>query len=74
MNEKQQKVIEILAEVSGTPVESITPERHLKNDLKLDSAQALDLLATVEDDLGVEIDELTAAKLETVKDVLALVE
>jgi len=74
VNEQQQKIIAILADVSNTPAEAITPDKHLKNDLKLDSAQAMDLLAEVEDQLEIEIDEVAAAKLETVKDVLAFAE
>lgn len=70
MNEKQQRLVAILAEVAQVDAASVKPEQHLKNDLRLDSAQALELLATIEDEFDMEIDEVAASKIATVKDVL----
>ena len=70
MNEQQKRIIEILAEVVQAPVDTIKPEQDLKSDLELDSAQALELLATIEDEFDREISEVEAAKVKTVQDIL----
>jgi acyl carrier protein len=70
VNDQQQKILEILAEVIGKPVESIDPEQSIKSDLELDSVQVLELLSALEDEFDREISEVDAAKIETVQDIL----
>lgn len=70
MNSKQQRILEILAEVVQVRPETIEPDHDLKSDLELDSAQALELLATIEDEFDREISEVEAAKVKTVQDIL----
>ena len=72
MNEKQQKVMTILADVLEKPVESIKPEHELKGDLEVDSAQAMELLATIEETFDMDISEVEAAKVAKVQDLLDL--
>jgi acyl carrier protein len=43
-------------------------------DLEVDSAKALQLLVEIEDTLGVEISDEEAEELNTVRDVMSLVE
>lgn len=74
MNEKQQRVLEILSEVAKRPVAGLKPEHRLKDDLELDSTQGMELLATMEEEFDIEIDELEAARLQSVADLLAKVE
>lgn len=69
MNEKQQKILSILAEVIGRPAEEIKPEHDLRTDLELDSPQTLELLCEIEEAFDFEIDEVEAAKVKTVKDL-----
>lgn len=73
MNEKQRRIVEILAEVLSVSPETIRPEQRLKGDLHLDSAQGLELLSAIEDEFGVDISEVEAARVETVQDLLAFV-
>lgn len=73
MNEKQQRVLEILSEVARKPVSELKPEHRLKDDLELDSTQGMELLATMEDEFELEIDEVEAARLQSVADLLAKV-
>ena len=68
-----QRVLQILARVTRRDPATIKPEQDLAGDLDVGSAQALELLATLEDELGIEINEVAAAKLRTVRDVLAYV-
>lgn len=67
------KVLQILGRVARRDPATIQPDHDLAGDLDINSAQALDLLATLEEELGQEISEVEAAKLRTVRDVLALV-
>ncbi len=72
--ELDQKVLQILGRVARRDPATIKPEHDLAGDLDVNSAQALDLLATLEEELGSEISEVEAAKLRSVRDVLALVQ
>ena len=70
MNEQQQKILNILSIVIDRPVETIKPEHDLRTDIELDSAQTLELLCEIEEAFDVDIDEVAAAKVKTVKDLL----
>ena len=74
MNEKQTRVVEILAEVLQVQPDAIQPGQDLKADLNIDSAQTLELLSNIEDEFEVEISEVDAAKVSTVQDILDLTE
>ena len=73
MNDKQQQVLEILSGVVEKPAAELKPEHKLKDDLELDSTQGMELLANLEDEFDLDIDEAQAAKLERIGDLLALV-
>lgn len=74
MSDKREQLFQILAEIAERPASDFSPEQKLRDDLELDSTQAMELLATIEDDFDVEIDELEASKFETVGDLLAKIE
>ena len=63
-------ILEIVARISGRAVTDLKPEMNLTADLGLDSPKALELLVSLEDDLGIEISDEEAARLETVGDLL----
>lgn len=67
------RVLEILGRVTRRDKATLTPDLDLAGDLDVGSAEALELLSTLEDDLGLEISEVEAAKLRTVRDVLTFV-
>ena len=73
MTSNETKTLQVLAKVSKRPVAELTPGKDLKSDLDLGTAEALELLATLEETLGIEISEVEAAKMRTVGDVLAFV-
>ena len=68
------KVIEILAELSGT--ENISTENHLQNDLGLDSMLMVTLLIEIEENFNIELDEsdMNPFDLNIVQDIISLVE
>ncbi len=70
MTPTQTKVLEIIAMVSGKPVESIQPQHELTADLGIDSPKSLQLMMELEERLEVDIEEDDAARLETVQDIL----
>jgi acyl carrier protein len=74
MSDPKQQILEILAEVTGKPVGGILPTHDLAGDLDMGSAEAMELLAEVEDRFEIDIPEVEAAKLRSVADVLAFVE
>jgi acyl carrier protein len=63
--------LDIIARVSGTERDRITPDLELVAHLGIDSAKALELLVELEDRIGIEIDDDDAAQLNTVGDILA---
>lgn len=71
---ERSKAIEIIARVSRKDAADIRPEMELVGDLDLDSAKALELLVELEDALAIEISEEQAAGLNTVGDVLSVIE
>jgi len=70
-----ERTFAIIAEQLRVPVEQVTPEAHLTDDLNADSLDLVDLTIAVEeefstDDNEVEISEDDAAELHTVQDVI----
>lgn len=63
----------VVAKVSGKEMSELVPEAELVANLGMDSAKALELLVELEDQLGIEIPDEDAAKLNTVGDVLSYV-
>jgi acyl carrier protein len=66
--------LEVIARISGRERSRLAPELELVADLGFDSAKALELLVTLEERLGIEIDDEDAARLNTVGDILAYLE
>lgn len=68
--DKQQKTLDVIAQISGRPVGEIKPDMELTADLDIDSPKALRLLLLLEDEVGVEITDEEAAAMHTVGDIL----
>ncbi len=66
----QQKVLSIVAKISGKEVADLESRHELVADLGIDSPKALQLLLDLEDQLGLEISDEEAAKMDTVEDIL----
>lgn len=61
----------VLATVAAVEAAGLRPEQNLVGDLGIDSVKALQLVMRLEDELGVEISDDQAAKMDTVGDVIA---
>ncbi len=68
-----EKIKEVISEQLGIEVD-ITPDSKLRDDLDIDSLLALQMSVLLEDEFEIEITEEEIAKLETVGDVIDLLE
>ena len=70
----KKKTLEILANITGQPTETITPEMDLVAQLNIDSPKQLQLLVELEEAFDIEIEDDDAAKMNSVNDVLEYLE
>ena len=70
----RETTLAAIAKVSKVDVAGIRPDMDLVADLGFDSAKALELLVELEEALGIEISDEQAARLNSVGDILAIVE
>jgi acyl carrier protein len=66
--------MELLARLARKSPEEIREDMELVADLGLDSPKALELLVELEESLNIEIDDAAASGMNTVGDVLGLVD
>lgn len=69
-----EQIRDILTESTGAAPEDIVPEASLAEDLDIDSLAAVELALALEDAFGIEIPDEELTALNTVQDVLDLVE
>jgi|APFre7841882724_1041349.scaffolds.fasta_scaffold191287_1 acyl carrier protein len=70
----RETTLAVIAKVSKADAAAIRPDMDLVADLGFDSAKALELLVELEDALGIEVSDEQAARLNSVGDILAIVE
>lgn len=73
-DERRDETLRVIARVAEVEEESLGPETELVAHLGIDSPRALQLLVELEERLEVELDDEAVAELQTVGDLLALVE
>jgi acyl carrier protein len=64
----------VIAKVSKVEVDALSPDLDLVADLGFDSAKALELLVELEEALAIEVSDEQAARLNTVGDILVVVD
>ena len=69
-----QTVIKLISEHLDVEQSKVTPEAHLVNDLDADSFDTVELVIQVEKATGVKISEDDGDKVQTVQDLINLVE
>ncbi len=72
--ENNDKVLRILSTVSGKKHVSMHGNATLATDLKLDSLKRIELLALIEEEMGVSVDELKITSQTTISDLRTLIE
>jgi acyl carrier protein len=70
----KETTLAAIAKVSKVDVARIRLDMDLVADLGFDSAKALELLVELEEALGIEISDEQAARLNSVGDILAIVD
>ena len=68
----EEKIREILSEVSGVPAAELTGETRLAGDLGMSSFDLADTVVSVEEAYGVKIPDARFAELETVADIIRI--
>ena len=69
-----EKIQAMLAEALNLPVEKVTPDAKIVDDLGADSLDVVELLSQLEDEYGITIPDDEVENLVTVADVAAAVE
>ena len=69
-----EKIQAMLAEALNIPVEKVTPDAKIVDDLGADSLDVVELLSQLEEEYGIIIPDDEAENLATVADVAAIIE
>ena len=69
-----EKIQAMLAEALNLPIEKVTPDAKIVDDLGADSLDVVELLSQLEDECGITIPDEDVENLITVADVAAEVE
>jgi acyl carrier protein len=72
MTSIERAVLELVAQLTRHPITDLRPEHHLRTDLGLDSLRAMELLALLDDRLGLNLTIEEGVALETVDALLAV--
>ena len=68
------KVKELIAKQLDKKVEEITDEKEIVKDLGADSLDVIEMLMTLEDEMGITVPEEDAVNIKTVGDIIKLIE
>ena len=69
----EEKISEILSEVSGVPLAELQPETRLVGDLGMSSFDLADMVISVEEIYGVKIPDARFREMETVADIIRII-
>lgn len=69
-----EQLKELICEYADVKAEEISEDTNIKEDLALDSLSLLNLAVAIESEFGLEVSDEDAMKLETVADVMELIE
>jgi acyl carrier protein len=68
--EIQEKLIDILSKHTSIDRASVTPEKHLKFDLGLDSLDVAEMVYEIEETFGITISDDSAEKIQKISDTV----
>ena len=69
-----EKVQKIISENLNVPLEKVTMDTHLVDDLGADSLDAVELIMALEEEYGIEVDDEAAQNMKYVRDVVNYIE
>lgn len=70
MDQVQEKVFSLISNQFKIPMDQITRDKRLVEDLKADSANVMVLIMDLEDSFGMMVEDEMLSKLKTVGDVI----
>jgi len=68
--EIQEKLVEILSRHTSVDPSAVTPEKHLKFDLGLDSLDVAEMVYEMEETFGIQIPDDSADKIQKISDTV----
>ena len=75
MDQRQRaSLISMIADRFNVPVSAVTGKTNFAQDLNLDSIDSLELIMALEDTYDISVSDADAAKLQTVGDVIKLID
>ncbi len=74
MSDMKHKALRILARIARRDASDLSPDQDLVADLAIDSPKALELLCDIEEECDIEIPDDAVNRLETVGDVIEMVQ
>lgn len=69
-----EKVQKIISENLNVPLEKVTMDTHLVDDLGADSLDAVELIMALEEEYGIEVDDEAAKNMKYVRDLVNYIE
>ncbi|RKX87131.1 MAG: acyl carrier protein [Spirochaetes bacterium] len=69
----EDSVKKIISKVAGYPMDEIHDDIHIRDDLLIDSLKQMEIIARIEHQFGIPLDEGKLANLETLGDFLDLI-
>ena len=71
----EQQIIDILKKYTFDEKvwENYTPDKNLKDDLKINSARVVDIVLDLEEKFDIEISDEEIEKMKTIKDIIEIV-
>lgn len=69
-----EKVQKIISENLNVPLEKVTMDTHLVDDLGADSLDAVELIMALEEEYGIEVDDGAAQNMKYVRDLVNYIE
>lgn len=69
-----EKVQKIISENLNVPLEKVTMDTHLVDDLGADSLDAVELIMDLEEEYGIEVDDEAAQNMKYVRDLVNYIE
>jgi acyl carrier protein len=73
-SELEEKVISIIQEALGKKDQKVTLSTRFKEDLKADSLEVFEIIYEIENKMGITISEDKANNVETVEDLVKIIE
>lgn len=74
MLSQEETIFRLIAEQFSVPVKEINIDMHLVNDLNADSLDSIEIVVECEKEFDIEIDDDDLENIQTVKDIVYLVQ